>query len=113
MNNKTKPNQTNKIQKKPSILKLRNTKNGPGWRSKGQKTINKNEFQKKRKKKRKKVVFRKAEAEANSRRMGAWASHGNLSQKELQVVASTKKKTIADYLNGDRKPQNERLWATQ
>ena len=59
--------------KKPSILKLRNTKNGSGCRSKGLKTVNKNEFKKKRKKKRrKKVVCRKAEAEA-SRQMRARA----------------------------------------
>ena len=59
--------------KKPSILKLRNTKNGSGCRSKGLTTVNKNEFKKKRKKKRrKKVVCRKAEAEA-SRQMRARA----------------------------------------
>ena len=46
--NQTNPNQTTQILKKPSILKLRNTKNGPGWRSKGQKARSKNEFQKKK-----------------------------------------------------------------
>ena len=90
--NKAKPNKH--CFKKPSIPKLRKTKNVSGWISKGQKTINKNNKKKKKKKKRKKkVVFRGAWA---SHMMGAWASHDNLSEKELQVVAVTNKNIAAE-----------------
>ena len=63
-------------------------------KQRAQKTINKNNKKKKKKKKRKKkVVFREAWA---SHMMGAWASHDNLSEKELQVVAVTNKNIAAE-----------------
>ena len=87
--NKAKPNKH--CFKKPSIPKLRKTKNGSGWKSKGQKTINKKKQKEEEKEKKEESCFQESWSRSQPPNEGP-SRRDNLSEKELQVVDATKKK---------------------